>query len=582
MKPNKNYEMKKYMNQLSKKYLLLAGILFLVFSSCSEDILKETPLDFLAPDNAYNTLPGIQQGITGLHYSVRSNWFYGGQQDAGSIMKGIGSDVAFHGEDPNSTRFLCNYLNYLTSENNYISYFWTWQYELIQRANVLIDGIENSDEAIWSSEVQKKAYLAEARFFRAFAYRILVSFYGDVPLVDYVVNSAKTDFVRDPKSEVYRLMEEDLSYGAENLPDPGSEEAPGRITKGAALHMLSEVYLTQGKFQLAVDAATDVIDGFNYALMTQRFGSRVGNEIFGVGDVYNDLFGYGNHNLPENTESIWVVQIEPYITGGGSVEGERSFGPAYFRMGNTPDGEKAFRGELVDGKYTGYSDTLGRPVSWIHPTNYAAYDIWVSDWNNDVRNAKQNIKRDFYFDNPASTYDKQKVDFNLYPPGTRDWIRDTCQYIYPFFMKFADPLNHFTDPARSGGGNNHKDLYAIRLAETILLRAEAYLGLNNTGLAAADINAIRTRANATPILPAEATLDYILDERARELYGEEWRHITLRRMGKLVERVRLYNNNPLNPGLNIQDYHNLFPIPQSQIDLNIDAVIQQNPGYPQN
>jgi hypothetical protein len=77
-------------------------------------------------------------------------------------------------------------------------------------------------------------------------------------------------------------------------------------------------------------------------------------------------------------------------------------------------------------------------------------------------------------------------------------------------------------------------------------------------------------------------LDYILDERARELYGEECRMMTLRRMGKLVERVRELNNNPLNPGLNIQDYHVLFPIPQSQIDLNIDAVIQQNPGYPQN
>lgn len=50
-------------------------------------------------------------------------------------------------------------------------------------------------------------------------------------------------------------------------------------------------------------------------------------------------------------------------------------------------------------------------------------------------------------------------------------------------------------------------------------------------------------------------------------------------MGKLVERVRVYNNNPLNPGLNIQDYHNLFPIPQSQIDLNINAVIKQNPGH---
>jgi len=71
----------------------------------------------------------------------------------------------------------------------------------------------------------------------------------------------------------------------------------------------------------------------------------------------------------------------------------------------------------------------------------------------------------------------------------------------------------------------------------------------------------------------------VLDERARELYGEEFRHIALRRMGKLVERVRKYNNNPKNPGLNIQDYNVLFPIPQSQIDLNIDAAMKQNDGY---
>ena len=80
-------------------------------------------------------------------------------------------------------------------------------------------------------------------------------------------------------------------------------------------------------------------------------------------------------------------------------------------MGNTPDGFKAFRGELYNGAYTGYSDSIGRPVSWIHPTNYAAYDIWRSDWNNDIRNAKHNIKRDFYYDNPNSAYNKKKIDF---------------------------------------------------------------------------------------------------------------------------------------------------------------------------
>ena len=215
----------------------------------------------------------------------------------------------------------------------------------------------------------------------------------------------------------------------------------------------------------------------------------------------------------------------------------------------------------------------------MHPTNYLAYDIWRSDWKNDIRNAEHNIKRNFYYDSPGSAYDKQKIDFSLYPAGSRDQQKDTCLYIFPYWMKFADPCHHFTDAPESGGGYTHKDIYAIRLAETILLRAEAYVGLNNLTAAAADINKIRNRANATPVLPTNVNLDYILDERAREVYGEEFRPITLRRMGKLVERTRLYNNNPKFPGGNIQDYNVLYPIPQNQIDLNISAVIEQNPGY---
>jgi starch-binding outer membrane protein, SusD/RagB family len=579
--------MKRYLKLIGKKWLMYVGVLLMLLPSCSEDVLDEVPLDFLAPENAYNTIPGIKQGITGLHFSVRQRWFYGTDQDAGAIMKGLGTDIAYHGEDPNSTRFLCNYVNYVTSENGYLRNYWTWNYELIQRANVLIEGIEKADPTIWANEAQKEAYQAEAMFFRAFAYRTLVSTYGDVPLVTEVIRSAKTDFVRTPKAEVYKLMEDDLLFGTTKLPAPGAEEGPGRITQGAAWHMLSECYLAQGKFQPAADAATKVITGYSYALMTERFGDRQ-NVVFGEGDPYYDLFAFGNQTLGTNTEAIWVVQVEPPPTiGGGSVEGNRTFGPAYFRLGNTPDGKVAFRGELVAGKYTGYSDTLGRPVAWVHPTNYAAYDIWKSDWNNDKRNSKYNIKRDFYYDNPASTYHKKKINLKVdyaanYAAGTRDAMRDSTQYIYPYWMKFADPCHYFTDPARSGGGGDHKDRYAIRLAETLLLRAEAYVGLGRADLAANDINLIRTRSGANPVDPANVNLDYILDERARELYGEEWRHITLRRMGKLYDRVKLYNNNPKNPGLNIQPYHVLWPIPQNQIDLNIDGVIQQNPGYPQN
>ena len=571
--------MKKYINMFGKGLLLLTIIPVLMLSSCSKDVLKEEALDFLSTDNAYNTISGIQTGISGLHTKFRNNWYTetGGQPEFCINLGGLGTDLAYHGEDPNSTTFLSNYKTYLTSSNANMAHYWSYNYELIQKANSLIKGINAADAGIWTNAAQKNAYLAEAMFFRAFSYRMLVSYYGDVPLVTEVINTAKTDFVRAPKADIYKQMEEDLTFAAANLPARGKQEAPGRINQAAALHLLSELYITEAKYQEAVNAASKVIDGAGYALMTKRFGSTV--DVFGSGDVFLDLFAYGNQNLAENTETIWTIQFEPFITGGNSFPGERAWGPAYFRIGNTPDGFKAFRGDLYNGAYTGYSDSIGRPVSWIHPTNYAAYDIWRSDWNNDIRNAKHMIKRNFYFDNPASKFNKQKIDFRLYPAGSRDAIKDTCQYIYPFFMKHADPLHHLTNMALAGLGFNHKDVYAIRLAETILLRAEAYIGLGKKDLAAADINLIRTRAKAKPIDASKADLDYVLDERARELYGEEFRQITLRRMGKLLERVRKYNNNPKNPGLNIQDYNVLFPIPQSQIDLNISAAMKQNDGY---
>ena len=90
---------------------------------------------------------------------------------------------------------------------------------------------------------------------------------------------------------------------------------------------------------------------------------------------------------------------------------------------------------------------------------------------------------------------------------------------------------------------------------------------------------VRNRANATPVSADQVDIDYILDERIRELYGEEMRLITLMRMEKLVERTRKYNDNPMLPGANIQEHNRLFPIPQSQIDLNIESNFEQNPGY---
>jgi hypothetical protein len=558
-------------------------------SSCknNENILKEVPLDFLAPENAYTTLNGIQQGIAGLHAYNRENWYFEintrsttlGSTSGDMIWWGLATDLCYYGEDPGSALGITDYSLTLNSTNTNVTACWQQNYSMIQKANVLIEAITVSDSKIWTSDAQKNAYLSEAMFFRAYSYRMLVSYFGDVPLVKEVIKTPKTDFVKAPKTEIYKLIEDDLIFAATNLPKRGKEEASGRITQGVAMHYLSEIYLSEGKYQLAVEAATHVINDYGYALMTSRFGTRLAKDIWGAGDPYYDLFGFGNQIIPQNTEAIWVIQIEPNIPGGAINSGERAFGPAYFRWGNTPDGKAAIRGQLVDGKYTGYSDSLGRGVGWLRPTNYAAYSIWKSDWNNDIRNAKQNIKRDFYFDSPLSTYNGQKISWKLYPAGSRNLIKDTCNYIFPFWTKFGDPLNHFIYPATSGNGYTHKDIYALRLSETLLLRAEAYVRLNNPTAAAADINLIRNRARATPVSISNVNLDYILDESARELYGETNRNFILRRMDKLVERVRLYDNNPLLPGGNIKDYHKLWPIPQDVIDLNLGAKLEQNPGY---
>jgi len=84
---------------------------------------------------------------------------------------------------------------------------------------------------------------------------------------------------------------------------------------------------------------------------------------------------------------------------------------------------------------------------------------------------------------------------------------------------------------------------------------------------------------AINVLPTQVTIDLYSTNVQENLYTEEFRMITLMRLGKLVERVRKYNNDPFIPGLNIQDHNNLWPIPQDIIDLNIDAKMEQNPGY---
>ena len=119
----------------------------------------------------------------------------------------------------------------------------------------------------------------------------------------------------------------------------------------------------------------------------------------------------------------------------------------------------------------------------------------------------------------------------------------------------------------------------MRLAETYLLRAEAYMNAGDLASAASDINAVRERAQATPVTASDVNIDLILDERARELYMEDFRINTLMRLNKLSEYLMKYNPKVIQAGYQLDDHINKLPVPNSEIEANTEGGLIQNPGY---
>src|SRR5690606_11981144 len=157
-----------------------------------------------------------------------------------------------------------------------------------------------------------------------------------------------------------------------------------------------------------------------------------------------------------------------------------------------------------------------------------------------------------------------------------DWSNDISEENkaradWPFSRKAQG-----TDPNNMNEFYSHTDLVYLRLAETYLIKAEAELLLERYDDAANTLNIIRARSNASPISAAEVDIDFILDERSRELVMEEQRRWSLLRTGKLVERVRKYNHNG---GQHIAERDTIYPLPQSVIDANITHDMEQNEGW---
>lgn len=576
---------------MKKLSIYLLPFMLLAAVSCKKTFLDEKPLDFLSTTNAFKTEADFNASVNNLYGLVRQHFYT--VNDFSPFYYQYRTDAFF-----DITVTTPNMAADMVPRNGLTNFAWSPNYKIVSESNTIISRLGASS----LTTAQKTLFEAKARFFRAFAYRDLAYLYGGVPLVLEEVATPKTDFKRATRKEIYTQAIEDLKFAATNLPSLAAASIrDGEVSSQAAQHLLAEVYLADGQFQNAVTAASAVIGDGAMALMTNRFGRR---STVTPGDVYWDLFQRGNQNRKSgNKEAIWVIQIETdVIGGGGSTSGGAQNGVYSLERVHAPlvrdlkiNGRAPFVWPVAN--YTG-----GRGVGFLAPDSYFITNIWQSDFNNDIRNANHNFVRDFYGNDPGSPFFGQVISTRNPPAGAVGIngpivANKPDRAFYPYQSKstqvYEPPATLVTATASvpaairnidslarnyltAGAGGTYIDQYMFRLAETYLIRAEAYLGLNNLASAAADINVVRARSTATAVLPAQVNLDYILDERLREFGVEEKRMLTLMRLGKWVDRVRRFN--PFY-GTQMQDNYNLWPIPANEIEQNRTGTLDQNPGY---
>ncbi|WP_448697511.1 RagB/SusD family nutrient uptake outer membrane protein [Mucilaginibacter sp. AW1-3] len=539
-----------------KKYYILVAACILAFAipSCKKSYLDETPYSSYTPLTLTDSL-GFEASAVGLYNLETGILTYADRQGWPSVWQ-IGTDVA--NATAQQEGIEVPYYNYatLTNTDAAAAYIWRKYYAMINNANIIISSAENPSTTKITI-IGKRQVEAEAKFFRAYAYHNLTILFGKVPLVTSPVTTFKIDFVRSPQADIDALIVGDLTYASTYLSDlngTGNKvnvqgKPVGRANKYMAMQLLAETYLRMGKNDLAEQQAQAVISSGKFSLVSARYGVRAG----GAGDYYSDMFVYGNQRRSQGSpEALWVLEQEnPATVVGGNVDNaqqRRVWGAAYYQV----------PGMAI-------CDSLGgRGIARLRLSNWVLYGLYPTG---DMRNSQYSIKRRYYYNDPASPalYGKP-VPFT----GT-----DTLFRICPSITKWGQ-----FDPNDSFGYAMIKDFIMMRLGETYLLLAEAQFKQGKTNEAAASINVLRTRAKAPQVTGAQMTLDFILDERARELIGEENRRQTLMRTGTLVDRAtRLNSNDAVHPTTGLTAKNLLLPIPLSEIQLNKDAVLDQNPGY---
>lgn len=695
-----------------KKYLLILFALVLAVS-CNDKLFLEEKTYTDDTGSFFQSQSSIEIALAAAYSNVQ--YMVWGNQRGGSthnwIVNGMGLDTFTTTSVTMSNDNDGVFADYptLSDKSGYVRHYGDYMYKLANRANTVVDMIDEHPEIEYQPETLKTTLRAEAVFLRAWAYRILAGLFGSMVYSDHMTTEARYDYVMISRQEAWEKIAEDFKYAEENL--PVKPRLMGTVTKAAAAHYLAETYLALGKFPEAEAAATRVINGTDgdYHLMTTRFGNRkdqatdrYGNSLAAPAGAYWDLFrssvktdgteaSDSNPNDPENKEAIWVAQldyksgVDSWPLGGSGDSWFRTHFPAletvwapWIPMGGkngtrtSSDGKEKFyiftadatcfpAGRVVDGAGKPAADipeAQGRLLAYnlstrmdslalrgvasngggvalgLYATEYVTNlpgNLNGSVWDdpNDIRGNEIMIQRNYYTPSGKRWYEvKQNIiaraaahandlDAEGKPQKSNPYAltaSDTVN-VTPRFWKFSDDKHPFPKDANL---YYDCDWYLIRIAETYLLRAEAYLAQGNKQKAADDINVLRNRAGAKPCTASDINIDYILDERIRELFGEEHRRITLSRLScnpnasyisdcyptqnatsdnTLYSRTFKYGfgyENDATAGRrqtytdaygatrhrsNIMPHNYLLPIPIQIIQSNKDVKIDQNPGY---
>lgn len=564
------------MKKLLYKFLLPALLLGSV--SC-ESFLDEENVSGLTASGYYSTAEGIESLVNSLYTPMR--FWYG--KENGIALTETGTDIFTRGNGMENPP-VALYNSDLSGANGPINFYWTRFYAALNASNAAIARIPESS----LPEDLKATRLGEARFLRAFYLWHIVETWGGVHFTTGEQIGVTTTANRTPVETFYQQIFEDLNYAAENL--PVTTDQYGRVTKPAAEAFLARMHLYRENYTEASRLAKKVIEEYNFSLVPTYAG---------LWDITN----------VRNPEVVWNVNFTADLILNREFDGVTNDSDDDVLLRDGGNNSHLFFLMTYD-QLPGMKRDIGygRPFARFMPT---AHLLDLFDESKDAR--FDATFQTVWYSNKPGTYTVTATDGT--PREVTFAAGDTAIYatksVVPDAVKNAKPytiidrsrtynvaandapvvrdrymsLKKFLDPSRQtiSQQQGQRDAYVIRLAEMYLIVAEAEMMLGNTSEAVEYMNVVRRRA-ALPGKEAEMeitadqlTLDFILDERAREFAGEQQRWFDLKRTGKLVERVRAFNPDA---APNIQPYHLVRPIPQAQLDaVSNSGEFTQNEGY---